>query len=274
MNCDVCQRRLLATANPAAPSREVRKHLARCASCRAFQSRLRRIEHNLPALPVPSTRGKKRFLARFLGRPETAPRPAPTTTPTLPLPWWRRQSVLRAVGAVAAAVLIGCGVYLGVWLARSVPLPGPNEPVAKEEPPVPDQDLVARLLDCDLRLAKAGTPRQRVETLAELADTLHRESRALSQGDGVQELQALARLYERVIEEGMVRRAKEVPAGQERREALAPIVAQLAQAEREARQLAERLAQKSARSSDSLRQIAAAAKVGDRQLRGLMEEVQ
>ncbi|MCI0456662.1 MAG: hypothetical protein L0Z62_06745, partial [Gemmataceae bacterium] len=191
----------------------------------------------------------------------------------VPLRWWRRRAVVRTASSVAAAVLIGCGVYLGVWLAQSVPAPRPAEPVAKGEPPVPDQDLVARLLECDLRLAEADSPRKRVETLAELADTLHRESRALSQGDGAQELQALARLYERVIEKGVVPRAREMPAGQERLEALKPIVAQLAQAEREARQLAERLAQKSARTSEPLRQIAAAAKTGDRELRGLMEGV-
>jgi hypothetical protein len=273
MNCDVCQRRLLAATNPAAPSRSVRRHLAGCVACCAFQQRLLRIEHNIPALPVPPGRGKKRFLARFLGKPEPAPQPTPSITPTLPLPWWRRRGLVRVAGSVAAAVLIGCGVYLGVWLAQSVPVPRPVEPVAKGEPPIPDQDLVGRLLECDLRLAEAGTPRQRVETLAELADVLHRESRAVCQGGGARELQTLARLYERVIEQGVVPRAKEMPAGKERLEALKPIVAQLAQAEREARQLAERSAQKSAPTSGPLLQIAAAAKTADRQLRGLMEEV-
>jgi hypothetical protein len=268
MNCDVCQRRLLATAAPEVPTREVRRHLARCPACRAFQRRLTRIEGNVPALPVPPSRGKERFLARFLGPREHVPNPSPH-----PLPREGRgpgKGVLRVAWATAAAVLIGCGVYLGIWLAESVaPLAPPNQPVAKTEPELPDQDLVARLVDCDLRLAEHATPRKRVEALAELADALQRESHALSRGDGADELQALARLYGRVIEEGMVPRAREMPA-RERREVLAPIAARLSKAENEARQLAA----KSARASAPLLQIAAAAGAGDRKSRGLMEEVQ
>ncbi len=274
MNCKACQRRLLATENLEAPDREVRKHLRCCAACRAWVRRLNRIEGHVPVLPVPWSRSKQRFLHRFLGRP--AARPAVPKLAPPRLPWWRRRKVLRVVGAVAAVLLLATGVYLGVWLAQYGAPDTTGTPVARL-PPEPDQDLVARLIECDVRLAEASTPSQRVETLAQVAAALHRESRALSRvaegkvdqakAASEKELQALARLYRQVIRDGVVPSARKLPTGKERRAILGPIVAELGRAEKEARHFAEH----AAAASEPLLQIAAAARAGDHELRRLME---
>jgi hypothetical protein len=169
--------------------------------------------------------------------------------------------VLRVGGAAAAAVLIACGILLGLALTRHAP------PAA--EAPLAEQDLLIRLVDCDVRLAETGSPGQRVETLAELADALRREGDALRRADGGEdELREVARLYAKVVREGVVSRARALPPA-ERRRVLDPIADRLARAEREAREQAARHAP----AAGPLLQIAEAARDGDRQLRALMEVV-
>jgi hypothetical protein len=163
--------------------------------------------------------------------------------------------VVRVGGAAAAAVLVACGILLGLALTR-------REPAAVEAP-LAEQDLVVRLVDCDARLAETNSPSQRVQTLAEVADALRRESDALRRADGsADELREVARLYARVVREGLVARARTLPRD-ERRQVLDPIVNRLARAEREARQQAARAAHASA----PLLQIADAARDGAHALR-------
>src|SRR5207253_1093674 len=52
MNCEACQRRLLASEDPEAPAAEVRAHLAGCPACRRWQRQLLRLERHVPLLPV------------------------------------------------------------------------------------------------------------------------------------------------------------------------------------------------------------------------------
>ncbi len=260
MNCDTCQRRLLAAENPAAPPAPVQAHLDGCPACRRRQRQLLRVERHVHRLPVPPSRGKAEFLREFVGRPAAA-RPAPQS-----VPWWRRRLTGRLVGATAAAVLIAAGIYLGVMVSRS-PSRSDAPQTRAPEPEPPAQDLVARLLDCDVRLAEANTPVERVRALADAADALHRESRTLTRADGGKELQTLAALYESVIQDGVVRRAQAVPAA-ERREVLGEIAKELTRQGQEAGQLAKR----SEAAAEPLRRIAEAARSADRRLHELMEE--
>src|SRR5262249_45340372 len=134
--------------------------------------------------------------------------------------------------------------------------------------PAAPRTLVSRLMDCDLRLAEADSPRKRVEALADLADALHSETRAVTSVAGADDLGALATMYEQVIRDGVVPRARALPAGQ-RKGVLDPIVSRLSQAERDVRQLAGKADAAAAR---PLLAMAAAAGAGDRQLRALMGE--
>jgi hypothetical protein len=258
MNCETCQRRLLATEDPKVPAAEVRAHLAGCPACQRWQRQLLRLERHVPLLPVPPSQARERLLGELLGQPVPAPAAVPLPPPSAPLPrkpWWRRPLVVRVSGAAAAAVLIACGILLGRVLTRQEP------PVA--EAPLAEQDFVIRLVDCDTRLAETDSPSKRVQTLAELADALHRESDALRRANGGEdELREVARLYARVIREGIVARARTLPRD-ERRQVLDPIVNRLARAEREARQQAARTTHASA----PLLQIADAARDGAHALR-------
>ncbi|HYT89295.1 MAG TPA: hypothetical protein VEL76_11370 [Gemmataceae bacterium] len=274
MTCDTCQRRLLASERPDAPRSSIRRHLADCPACRAYQRQLLRIERHVPLLPVPSSRGKKRLLTQLLGRKPARsaseePAPAPAALP-LTARWQNPQ--VRLVAAAAAVFLVACGVYLGILLSRGgnddqATGPDPNAPkVAPNKQP-----LLEHVADYDVRLAEADTPRKRVETLAELADALHRETHTLTPVAPVKDLQDLASLYEQVIRDGVVPRAKDLKdlPEKERRAVLDPIRAQLARVEVDARRLAQK-----ASSAAPLLQMAAAAKKGDQQLRALMEETQ
>jgi hypothetical protein len=267
MTCDTCQRRLLASERPDAPKGSIARHLAHCPACRAYQRQLLRIERHVPLLPVPRSRGKKRLLEQLLGKRQAAPRPA-----AQPLPGRPRGLALRVAGVAAAVLLLAGGVYLGILLSHATndgQAPQARGPLQDAPKVAPNkQPLVDHLVDYDARLAEADTPRKRVETLAELADALHRETHTLTPVAPAKDLQELANLYEKVIDGGVVPRARTLPAA-ERRAVLDPIREQLARAERDARALAQKTA-----ASAPLLQMAAAAQKGDRQLRDLMEEVQ
>jgi hypothetical protein len=127
--------------------------------------------------------------------------------------------------------------------------------------------LVAKLMECDLKLAEAETARERLEALTELAEVLHRETTLLSKSAPRAELTKLAGLYKQVIKEGVVARARELPMPQ-RKEVLGSVAAELAKTRRDA----EKSAQAAPRSAEALLLIAAAAGDGDAQLRQLMRE--
>ena len=104
-----------------------------------------------------------------------------------------------------------------------------------------------------------------METLAEFADALHRETHTLAPAASVEDLQELAEMYGHVIRDGVVAAARKLPAA-ERRDVLDPIRAQFVRVERAAQRRAE-----STSSPEPFRQIAAVAKKGNEQLRVLVE---
>jgi hypothetical protein len=243
---------------------EVGAHLARCEACRQWQRRLWQIEANVPLLPVPASARKEQCRNEILHGPATLPRERP--------PRWRRLA-LPSGGLAAAAVLVAAGVFLGNMLTQR----SREGELTKAAPPAADKPssnnglgntFAGRILDIDLNLAAADTQRRRVETLARLAQTLHGESRSLAAVAGPDEMQSLAKLYGKVVNEGIVARARKLPPA-ERRQALHPIADQLALADREAEALAKKTRPEAAA---PLLQIAAVARAGDQQLRALIEE--
>jgi hypothetical protein len=273
MKCKHCQRRLFRTEDPGEPTADVAAHLAGCSACRELQRRLVQLETHVPRLPVPASTRMSLLQARILSEP--VPRPVPVARSR------KRTWQWLAIGAAAAVILIACGVWVGdaLWQALQGPgqvAEGPGkddrqrdgdkgQKTAPDYKKPADNTLVGRVIACDLRLARAVTPRQRVEALADLADSLQGECRALAQADGTKELEKLARLYSKVVRDAVVPRSRTLPAGQ-RREVLAPIVIRLARA----RQDAERLAHQSPASARPLRALAATAREAELQLQGLL----
>jgi len=259
MNCQQCQRHLLSCERFDSQPPEVAGHLVECLDCRKWQKRLLQIESQVPALPLPVSQGKEQFVHSFLQGDSILPLASARR-------WSRRQWVKLATGVSAAVLVVACGIVLIQGLTRPE-----RQPLADSEPKRPritDNTLAGKLLELDLRLAEAESPRRRVETLAQLADNLHGESRALAKVADPMDLDALARLYTTVVRDGIVARARTIPADQ-RRKALDPIADQLARARRAAEDLADK-AQPDA--AAPLLRIAAAARSGDRELRDLIQE--
>jgi hypothetical protein len=170
---------------------------------------------------------------------------------------------------LAAAVLVAVGGFIGnlLWDAWRQPGGPPREtaPLGTHPKLVPKGTLVSRLLQCDLRLARATGPKQRTQALADLADALQTEVGTLIRHPGAPRLNRLARLYSKIVRQGLVPGSRAVPAGQ-RRKVLTPIARQLARAER----TALRLARQRPGSALPLRLIARAAREGRTRLRGLL----
>jgi hypothetical protein len=258
MNCQQCQRHLLSCERLDSQPPDVAGHLTECQDCRQWQRRLLQIESHVPSLPLPLSQGKEQFVQNFLEDR--------LILPVRPVRWSRRQRWTLITGVAAAVVLVVCGIALLQALS-----PPDRQPMARTQPKGPrisDKTLAGKVLELDLRLAEAESPRRRVETLAQLAENLHSESRALARVAEAKDLDALARLYSMVVRDGIIARARSIPA-EERRDTLDAIAEQLARTRRDAENLAQDARPGAAK---PLLVIAAAAQTGDRQLRDLMKE--
>lgn len=259
MNCELTRRRLLTAEHPARPGPDVKRHLAACPACRAWQQGLAGLEAQVALLPVPPSDGKRRLLKEILA-PAGAARAAAPLGIVLPMaratpPKERGLRKLSLAVAVAAAALL-FAVGLSQW--PSGPGPGARAP----------RDYGREVADWrDGHYARAHSPRQRVEAAARFADDLLNEARALARApEDADKLAAVAREYARVVREDLMAVAQ-LPAG-ERGELARALAPRLGATESEFQRLLaapDRLA-----SADApLREIADAARNGERRLREL-----
>ena len=274
MRCELVQRRLLGVQVPAQVPADIRAHLARCATCRDWQSNLLLLEENIPLIPVPASRGKGRLLRQLMPtqaaetKVEKTPVTALVKVPAFPVtqPATLRFSqvllLTRRAAVLAAALLL---LVLGWWLFQSrteTPESPPTRATAPADP------LLASLVERDLRLATAASPRERIEILADMAQELQATTRTLVQEAASDELNGLAKLYEQVVHEGILKQAQVLPAG-ERRSVLNPIAARLSRTALSFERLVQRMP---APCSKPLQMIGAAAREGNRRLYGLLSE--
>lgn len=258
MNCQTIKRRLLASEDPRRPGADLRGHLDACTDCRHWQQRLARTEAGLARLPAPPSNARADLLRRLR---EAGPvprvgsaadsgilRPVRTLFDPQYASRWR---AIRA--AVAAAVML---LFMG-WLAVRGPRDGRHDPrVARAAP----DRLVERLVQSNVRLAGARSPRERVEDLGGLAAALQAETQAMARMLQRKDLLELAQLYQDVVSGGLVEQARALPA-EERRVALAA-AGRLARAVRDA----EEVAQDVPAAADPLLIIARAAQEGSQQI--------
>jgi hypothetical protein len=277
MNCELSQRRLLEAPSPEEPPPEVAAHLLDCPACRAWQRQLLRIERHVPLLPIPLSKSKERFLRSL----QNEPGPVSINLEQLRRRRLPRRPLYIGAGGLAAAValivLIGPHVFRGPrddlqansGQASTGKQAGPAS--QREQPAEPaaqaSDALVARLMECNLRLAQAGTPRQRVQMLADLADVLRDEAKTLGRAAAPEALETVTAMYARVIRDGLVQRAGTLP-GAERREVLNPIAARLANVEHEVDEVARAAGPTTA---ERLRRLGLVARDGDVQLRALIQ---
>jgi len=148
--------------------------------------------------------------------------------------------------------------------------PARERPVAvapKKTPPPAPHVLLADLLQHDVRLAKANSPRERIEELANMADRLHGTAQTLAADADAEDMARLAALYRRVVHDGVVKQAELKLPPDQRKQILDPIASRLAHTREEA----ERLAQvASPETASPWRALALAAREGSDKLEALM----
>ena len=203
MNCQVIQNKILALPDPRLVPDPLRAHVAGCAACQAWAKQAAHLEgliEQLPAPPAPADR--KTVLVGKLVRGE------PLTTQPLATPAQPRESVLTflrrnamVVGGLAAAVLIA----LGVW--AFFPKNGPKPEMAA----MPDDPFLKKMVQRDLALAKTKTPAERLQVLGEMADDLSGQARALARVASPDELRDLARWYDKVVKDAILKQAENMP---------------------------------------------------------------
>jgi hypothetical protein len=123
-------------------------------------------------------------------------------------------------------------------------------------------------MQTDLRLAKADNRQARLEMLADLADDLDLETRALGRTASMSDLIALARLYAQVVRQGLVSVARDLPSSLQS-QCVRPIADRLARTGEAADILARNAAPEAAK---PFQIIAAAAHEVDAELRALARE--
>jgi hypothetical protein len=262
MNCPVIRRRLLASESPDRPDADLQRHLDDCPACRAWQRRLAAVERQLPLLPAPPTTAKARLLEQIWSA-APPPLPRPLLPPVSPHAWRAsprdraRQKLALAFALAATLLVLALGFW--AWPRPSAPTSSPAEAYYA--------DLEAHR---DRLLRAAATPRERVESLAALADRVCREANGLARTAEVERLDVLARFYDRLVREDLPAQARALSA-QERPEVLEEVRRRLTWAESDVqRQLAE--PRTPAAAAGPLQTIARAARDGHDRLGELLRE--
>lgn len=277
MSCENCRQLLLDRADFEPVPSEAEAHLAECPACRRWRDKLALVEKSVPRLPIPQSDRKQAFQEAVLrgldavDSPAPEPPSAPVSIPVRTKMSARHWVIVAAGSAAAAGVLLMIGLLLHDALMRSDDTSEQNLVDQKPRPEkqklkLPDT-LAGRVLARNFDLAKAVSVEARLESLASLALVLHEEGRSLSPLAGPKEMNVIADLYGKVVEGGIVPRARDLPV--ERRRALDPIRDRLAEAGREAEKLAQAATPEQA---EPWRRIAAVARAGQKQLSVLIAE--
>lgn len=210
MKCKEAYVCLLASQTPDNPPVELRQHLLRCGKCRQRQKRLLALEDELRQLPRPgeSPQARLRLLEQL--PPQVAAEPpltASTTVPAQPIRWRR-----WAVGSLTAAALVvfALGLTLG-WSLSHPEAPLASSPTKPGSSTGPRESAVGRILDSDLRLADTSSPSERLTALADMASELRGEALWLAKEGPAEDVLLVSGLYERVVFQGVVNRAKSLP---------------------------------------------------------------
>jgi hypothetical protein len=272
MNCRDVTRWLLAGETAATPD-AVKQHLVGCRGCRRRARRRLRLDQAVAALPCPpdNPAARARILEKIAAsaapRPAVqaaAPRLAVPTRATVAPPLPTRLAIPRRrwrgwlARAALLLVVLGGTTWAVVRLSESEPEEQPLRASTAD-----GERLLSKLIEDHVQLAEGQPPEKRALILVEMAADLRGESFRLAQAHADAELPAVAELYERVVRDGLVKRAKHLPAAQ--RQALR---SELRQTQFDASRLA---ASASPRAAEALRQVAATARQAEQELAGILE---
>jgi hypothetical protein len=162
-----------------------------------------RLERLLAALPVPASDGRKAALLDDLA----AAGPVIKAVPSLAgRSWsgWAGGAAFAAAWKPLVGVAAAAAVAAGAWVAFK---PAPRAPEVVEHRRHP---LLEKLVGRDVALARAVTPVARLEVLGGLAEDLRAEARDLARAAEPDELNEIARWYEKVVLGGLVKQAEKI----------------------------------------------------------------
>ncbi len=248
MNCSTFRRNLLAADHPSAPAPSDGSHLVACPVCSAWHRRLVRLEQQLPTLPIPACPVPPSLLAQIH---LPALRIAAGSRPSghrRNLQGGRRKLALAFSLAASLAIFA-----LGLW---AWPHLQTTRPVAS----VPDSYETG----VSQKIEHASTPTQRAEALVGLADDYLAE--AGQKPNDHARIDVLAKRFDRLVHEDLMRHLREVSPG-ERKILASALARRLGKVESEASRLAIAWQSSHPKSADALRRIATSARAADNRLR-------
>jgi hypothetical protein len=184
-------------------------HVAGCEVCRAWANQAARLESLLEQLPVPPAPGNKKneMLDELTSGDLVFSRPL-----AVPARESFAGSVLKLIeqnkmvlGGLAAVIMVVLG---GWWM-----LTGTVNITITQVPKTPNDPFLEKINRCDVALMKPGiAANEKLAILGDMADALSNQTRSLARVADKDELSALARLYEKVVRDGMVTQADKMPA--------------------------------------------------------------
>ena len=194
MSCQTIRNRILSLTDPRRLPEGLRVHVAACPACAAWRATAAKLERFLEVLPAPpAPADKKSVLIDEL----TSDGPVIRSVPKID----RRPSRIggRHVAALAAAVMVAVG---GWWVVTRPSAKNPDRADA-----TPKHPLLEKMVQRSQSLARAETPAKRLELLGDMADDLNAETRSLARVASPEELNDLARWFDRVVNKGIVQQA-------------------------------------------------------------------
>lgn len=262
MNCQAVQNQILWLPDPRELSPALREHVLGCATCQAWARKAARLEAILEQLPVPAAPGEKKeaLLGDLMqAEPVILPMATPATRPGFGLvavKFLRRNATY--VGGLAAAILVIVGLY-SFWPKRS------NEVAAA---PPQKHPLLEKMVARDVALARADSPSKRLEVLSGMADDLATDTRGMARLASGAELKQMAGWYDKVVRDGIVPQAKNLPLHMPEAEKAKYLEGLAAKLDADANE-AEKLAREAPQDAQpALKRMAETAREGGKSLRG------
>ena len=208
MNCQVVQNKILAEPDPRLLPERLRLHVAGCEACRAWATQAARLEALIEKLPAPAAPSAKKAalvgkLERgepIIARPVTTPATARSPRESRFTEFLRNNALI--IGGLAAAVLVAWGAW------SLFPRNGPRPVMAA----IPDDPFLSMMVQRNLELAKADDAGKRLQVLSGMADDLSAQARSLARVASPEELRDLAMWYRKVVNQGIVKQAENLPA--------------------------------------------------------------
>jgi hypothetical protein len=207
MNCLAVQTKILSLPDPRVIPTPLLTHVSDCAACRVWAKQAARLESLLEQLPVPPAPGNKKaeMIDDLAGGDLVIFRPHVGMA---------RESFARTfirfleqnkmvAGGLAVAILVVLG---GWWM-----LNGPTNTSTVSATPPRKDPFLEKMVRWDVDLAKAQTAEKRLEILGGMAEGITNQTRSLARVVNKEELWDLARWYDKVVNDGVVKQANKLP---------------------------------------------------------------